>query len=386
MGTNGTRCSDPINSTKSVMLVGSVDEEHNRLMKLCEAYKSAGWRVTVLGMDRYKKRQKRYTKDEIEFEYLVRGYGESNWTLLIGYSVWVACVVLRLLRARVDLVHVFEMESGLAVAITAALRKLVYIYDVQDNYELRHKWPLPVLALIRVIDHHVVQRAAWLIVPDTSRLTGVFSDFRDKAVIIPNCPPDDGCNGPREPSLVESVRVLAMGHLAERRGIRLLLQAAQELPGVKILVAGSFPRPELERETRACPSVEYLGWVNWKEAIGLGRRVDVIFTFYDPQYTVNRLANAQKWYDAMMSSTPVLVNREVLASKWLEAAGVAYVCEYSTAGIVSALQEIKRNKTEARLRGERARRMFESEFNWDNMSKRLLSAAEKAAFGAAGAQ
>ncbi|HZU24133.1 MAG TPA: glycosyltransferase [Bryobacteraceae bacterium] len=385
-------------ATKTVLLVGSVDDEHNRVMKLCETYRSSGWTVLFWGMDRYKRRSRTCTNDGVRFEYLVRGYGESNWTLLIGYSIWFLRVFLKLLRARVDLVHVFELESALGVTLASVFRRVVYIYDVQDNYELRHNWPAPLLAAIRAADRWILKRAARLIVPDVSRITGVFSGFRDKAVIIPNCPPDDpeasgsvsdaesithDLDLSRKPASPEPVRVLAMGHLAERRGVRLLLQAAAEVPGAKILMAGRFPEPDVQREALASERVEFLGWLDWRQAIGLGRRVDVIFTFYDPQFRVNRLANAQKWYDAMMTGTPVLVNSEVLASAWLAQAGVAYVCEYSKAGIVSALREIQADKAEARIRGRRARKLFECEFNWDIMRQKLLQAADSAVCGGA---
>ena len=368
----------PTPARPRILLAGSWDDDSNRLLKIFHAYRDAGYDVSFVGMDRKARKARRGTVDGLPFEYLTRGWGYSNWKLLIGYPVWFVKLLWYLLRTDVELIHAFELDTGSPTAVASVLRGVPYLYDVQDNYDLRHHWWFPLKQIIRVVDRWVARHAAGLIMPDKNRIIGPFVGFEQKIAIIPNCPPDV----PRPtalPSRDGSLTVLAMGELSGRRGIDLLLAAASGLPEVRLLMAGRFTDPAVEARALATPQVEFRGWLAWDQAIALGYQADVVFAFYDPKFAVNLLANAQKWFDAMMTGTPILSNAEINNAAWLVEQDIAYLCPYGDVEALRALLvAIAGDRETAKRKGRNARGLFEHEFNWELMKKRLLDLAATA--------
>jgi glycosyltransferase involved in cell wall biosynthesis len=361
------------NPTIHILLASSADaREHNRMLKLYHTYTAAGYKVTFVGMDRLKKRNGRDLIDGLECTYIVKGYGHSNWRLLIGYPVWMVRLFFYLLFRKPDLVHVFELDGGLPTSLALMGRSIPFVYDVQDNYELRKRWPFPIKYMIRWADRWVLRRAGGIIMPDEKRIVGVFADARDKITIIPNCPPDAAAaSAPRVKHPGGRLTVLAMGQLHENRGIELLLDVAGKMPQIRLLMAGNFPDPRLEQKARNTPNVEFRGWVPWEEAIALGREADIVFAFYDPAYKVNLLANAQKWFDAMMTGTPILSNREIANANWIQEIG--YLCTYGDREeLAQTLEWISQHPEEAEAKGKCGRALYEQQYNWPLMEQRLL--------------
>ena len=355
-----------------ILLAGSIDDDHNRLLKLSRTYAAAGYQVRFVGMDRLGRRPRHCVVDGLPCEYITGGWGYSNWRLLIGYAVWVIKLAVYCLSVQADVVHAFELDSGLPVALGTSFRRLPFVYDVQDNYDLRRAWPFGLKRLIRWLDSWVIGRAQSVIVPDEIRIVGPFAPHRDKITVIPNCPPDVP-PPPALPSRKGRLTVLAMGHLASQRGVDLLLDAVQTLPDIHLLMAGRFPEPWLEAKALASPQVEFRGWLPWNEAVALGYEADVVFAFYDPSYEVNVLANAQKWFDAMMTRTPILSNRELANAWWIEQEDIGYLCQYGDRDqLASTLRRILENPREAREKGGRGRRLYDQKYNWSAMEKRLL--------------
>lgn len=355
-----------------ILLAGAIDEDHNRLLKLARTYASAGYEVRFAGMDRLGRHPRHSVADGLACEYLTAGWGYSNWKLLLGYLVWIAKLTWHCLRTNADLVHAFELDSALPVAIASLVRPLPFLYDVQDNYELRKPWPAGLKQLIGRVDSWVIGRAQRVIVPDEIRIVGPFAAHRNKITVIPNCPPDVAS----PPVLSDRKRpftVLAMGHLAAERGIDLLLDTARDMPEIVLLMAGHFPDPALEEKALASPRVDFRGWLPWNVAVGLGHEADVVFAFYDPKYEINVLANAQKWFDAMMTGTPVLSNRELANARWIEQEGFGYLCNYGDkAELAATLQTMMKNPQQARAKGERGRLLYEQKYNWPAMERKLL--------------
>ncbi|MGH9522403.1 MAG: glycosyltransferase family 4 protein [Terriglobales bacterium] len=358
-----------------ILFAGSIDDDNPRLLKLYHAYASAGYDVHFVGMDRLSNKPRTCQVDGLTCEYLTRGWGYSNWKLLIGYPIWCAKLLLYCLRADCDLFHSFELDSGGPAAIAGYLRKIPHIYDVQDNYDLRHDWPFPLKPLIRWFDSWVIRHAAGVIVPDENRLVGPFTAAAEKAAIMPNCPPD--VPPPSAPAERKAkMTVLAMGHLSRGRGVHLLLDAVNGLPDVRLLMAGRFSEPDLEARAKAMGQVEFRGWIDWQEAIALGYQADVVFAFYDPSSKVNLLANAQKWFDAMMTATPILSNREIGNAAWIEEGDFGYLCPFGDVpALRTLLQHIVAHPEEAKAKGRRGRALFEQKYNWALMEKKLLHLA-----------
>lgn len=342
------------------------------------AYERLGYTVTYAGFDRLNTRQDR-TEGGVRYRYVARGFGYANWTLLLGIPWWLFKLCLFGLRTRADVFHAFDLDSGFPLAVAARVRKIPLVYDVLDNFDLRHHWPWPILPLIRAAEAFTCKTAGTIVVTDQNRIIGTIQGYADKVIVINGCPPDRAGRIREEPVREPDVLSVAfVGYLAKQRGLHLLLHAARELPHARFVLIGRLMDPSLETELAGLTNVEFLGALDWEACIAELSRTDIMCAFYDPAVPINRLAASQKWYDAMMLGIPILSNREIVNAAWIEREDIGYTVPYDAAEVTALIGRLMRNSEECRRKGANGRRLFEKEFNWDIMEDRLCSGITRA--------
>jgi glycosyltransferase involved in cell wall biosynthesis len=233
-------------------------------------------------------------------------------------------------------------------------------------------------AALRILNRWVAHRCAEIVVTDENRIVGGLEAFRHKISIVGNCPPDLNSGRPRAAKPGELV-VAAFGNLSSTRGIGLLVAASARVRDVRVLTAGRFVEPWLETKVRSAHSVEHLGVLSQEQALRQTSEADIVFAFYDPSISINRLASSAKWYDAMMAGRPVVSNREIVNAPWIEREGFGFTCAYDEDSLASTLKWIRDHPEERAEKGARARRLFESTFNREAMNAKICQAARRAA-------
>jgi glycosyltransferase involved in cell wall biosynthesis len=160
-------------------------------------------------------------------------------------------------------------------------------------------------------------------------------------------------------------------------GVDMVFHAAARLPDMRVLMAGQVLDAELEPLIAQTPNVDFRGWLVPGDALLLNFESDIIFSFYDPVSEINRRAASNKWSDAMMASKPILVNREVLKSAWIQEEDIGYLCSYNDVdALVLVLQHIRSHPREAQHKGERGRRLYDAGYSWAVMEQRLWEVLE----------
>lgn len=334
------------------------------------AYTRLGYAVTYAGFDRLRISEDRM-EGGVEYRYVARGFGYANWKLLIGIPWWLIKLCVFALRARVDAFHAFDLDSGFPLALAARRRNIRLVYDVLDNFDLRHHWPWPLMPLIRAAESFTCRTAAVIVVTDQNRIVGTLADFADKIVVINGCPPDRRAQVTPRAAARGTFTVAFVGFLAFQRGLAHVLSAARSLPHVDFVFIGRLTEPFLEADLAALANVRNLGALDWEDCIVELARADVMCAFYDPAVPINRLAASLKWYDAMMLGIPIVSNREIVNAAWIEREDIGYTVPYDEAAITSRIEEIRLDPEGRRRKGANGRRLYEAEFNWDMMETRL---------------
>ncbi len=363
-----------------ITIIYSASDEGHLIRKLSQSYLEAGYEVNFIGWDRLRTLPNSRLVDGLQSKHIMRGCGFSNWKLLFALPLWAGLLLYHCLWLRTDLIHVFDFDSAVSVAIINVLRGIPFIYDIQDNFGQRHRWPFPLNKFIRWMDDWTANRAAGILVTDENRIIDFLEKYRDKILIIPDCAPDlkEQCSfdnyktGNREEP--RPFTVMALGNLSKQRGIELLLDAIKHLPDVHVLMAGRFVDQSLQQRALSMAQVDFRGWLPMEDALRLASQTDVIFTFYDPSIEINQRASSNKWYDAMMLAKPVLVNTELLKSNWIEQEGFGFLCSYGDIeALVKCLKYIQDHPQEAVQKGLRGRELYESKFNWPVMEQKILN-------------
>jgi len=359
-------------SGKSVLLACGTTQMRGHVQKLLRSFARRGWDVSFVGWDRYSEMPKRQRRDSAEFRYVQRGGGSGGLNMTVAVPLW----SLRLLFAALfhrptSLIYALDLDSAWACAVAAKTRGIPLIYDIRDNYLLRHNWPQPVARILRFLEDWTVRVAEQIIVVDENRIVGSLADHRDKILVLNNCPEDVG--PPPSDAGDDHCTILSTGLLTKDRGIAFLLDAVEALPEMRLLLAGRVPSQGLLARIQNHPQVQFLGWVSQEQSWQLGWRAQAMFSCYAPHSPINLLAASNKWYDAMMAGIPIITNCEVERSEWVGEQDIGYVIPYGDIGALrNCLVEINECPSKARRKGMTGRAQFESHYNWTAMEGRLF--------------
>lgn len=355
-----------------IHLVAACTEDRPHLQKLFRSFAGENYAVDFLGWDRLRERPQRRVADGTTFRYIQRGWGYTNRGLLLGLPLWGIRLLVHLLRVRQGLIYALDLDSACPAALASLVTRRPLVYDIRDNYALRHNWPGPVKALIEKADAWTMSRAAAIVVVDENRVVGAVEQFRDKVLILYNCPEE--VEPPSAAAAPRPFTILASGHLRSGRGITFLLDAIERVPGARILMAGRIIEPELLKRVTAHPQVEYRGWVSQEEAWRMCFEADAVYAFYAPDSEMGRRAASNKWFDAMMAAKPILANTELEKAPWIQTEDIGYLCPYGDAdALAQMLKHIAGHPDEAHEKGQRARKLFDDQFNWPAMKRKLFS-------------
>jgi glycosyltransferase involved in cell wall biosynthesis len=369
------------NCKPAMTIVGTYDGDYFVPRRLIPTYQSFGFDVRFLGWDRAKRVPRSRLIGDVEHACIMRGWGYANRKLLIALPLWTLRLAAHVSTLRTDLIHAMDFDAALGVAIGLRIRKVPFLYDIQDNFELRHPFHPLVKRAIRMVDNWIIRRSASTIVVGEERIVGDMALYRSKIIVMPNSPPD------LRPRIVVSrdrshLTLAFVGRIAEPRGVRLVLEACRQLPWLRILMAGEIEGKELGERLRACAQIELYRYLPQEQALELVYRSDASFAFYDPSTEICRRANGAKWYDAMMAGKCLLVNSEVMSAEWIVRCGIGYTSPYAdTEKFVRTLRDLYEHREKMEEAGGRARKLYETEFNRNAMDRRLHEAVRKALNG-----
>ncbi len=249
----------------------------------------------------------------------------------LHYPRWTLAVFFRLLRSKEDqTLYCLGLESAVAAWAASKFKKIEYIFDDADRLVLILKLPSPLQQIIRWVEIKVSRSSLAHIIPGEARYDYSSSKF----VIVKNTPTSsdirDAANESTPPKPGRFV-VYVNGWLGETRGLPIALYAATKLLSNKNIVfiaAGRIDGPSAEAFVNL-ENVNYFGEVSSSKSLALYNISDVVLTLYDPSIEINSYAESNKWGDAMVTATPVVVNSEVKTAEFLRTSGAAFSAPYS---------------------------------------------------------
>jgi glycosyltransferase involved in cell wall biosynthesis len=368
-------------SKRLVTIVATYDGDYFVPRRLIDAYHSFGYEVRFVGWDRARRVPPHRVFDGVPYRCIMRGWGYANRKLLIALPLWTIRVAAHMTTLHTDLVHALDFDAALGVAIGLRARRVPFLYDIQDNFELRHPFPAPVRWAIRKADNWIIRRSASTIVVGEERIVGDMDQYRSKIAVIANCPPD--IPPPARIARDKTHLTLAfVGRIAECRGVRLLLEACRRLPWLRVLMAGHIEGDDLGSTLSACAQINLHGYMPQQKALELVHQSDVSFAFYDPSTEICRRANGAKWYDAMMAGKCLLVNSEVMNAEWILREDIGYTTPYGDIeAFVRTLNYLHDHRQEGEEKGASGRVLYERHFNRAAMEQRLYEVVRKALNG-----
>lgn len=277
-----------------------------------------------------------------------------------SFMRWVA---QRLRRSRPEVVQAFDIFAALSSGLACAASGSTCIYDVRDPFSQSYSFPLLVKPWAYSADWLTMALSAAFVVPVEERVAylGRWAARRPVCVIRNTC--HDELDELEPPPFLEdrldsqTVRIAYLGYLVPSRGASLLLDLCpREGDGVELWSAGTCRSEALRSRFESTQGAHWLGLVPRRQALGLMRASDAVALLYDPAIPVNRLAAPNKFYEALMTGTPVIVSRGMSLAETVEKERLGFAIEY---GDPCALQRVVASLRDADRRRELRRRCRE---------------------------
>lgn len=282
-----------------------------------------------------------------------------------------------------DIYHFHELELVPFMIILKILSRKPVIFDIHEDFEVQYR------------------KARWLagrplkfVLVSISRLLLFIScifdgivlafDYRRKYLfdkkplcILRNYPIKNMFGRFPYPDDKKGNYVLYTGGISRRRGIEEMIEAvriANKKVDVKLLLigkpieAGILPLIEANRDI-----VDYRGFLDWKEAVEIYRIAKVgLYIVHPTSGLAGNLPN--KIFEYMAMGIPIIASGEESWRRYIEETDSGFIIDgFEPTCYAEKIVYLFKNKDEARRLGANGRYAFETHFNWEAESKKLLA-------------
>ena len=348
-----------------------------RALKNAQALAAEGNEVTVLAWDREAKNPELESRDGYEARRF-RFKAPSGTKVLLYLPIWWCFEFIFLMRSHWDVVHAMDFDTVPPTVIAAKLKRKPVIYEIADVYE--DMIPLPILlrTVCVFIDKLFMRSASAIIISDEARVKELGGIPNDNVIVIYNAPPDLSKMPDAPAQASDKFTIFYSGTLHGERHSNLdkVFLAIQDIDGIGLSIVGYGNQVrEIEQWVSEAPDrVQFAGKVSYTEALERTMAADLIVSLYDPVVLNTRYASANKLFEAMMCSKPILMSKDTAMADIVEKENCGLVVDSnSIEEIKKAIIRLKKNPELCQQLGANGRRAYEQQYNWETMKQRLLN-------------
>ncbi|MGQ0536747.1 MAG: glycosyltransferase [Methanobacteriota archaeon] len=375
-----------------LMLVANPATHDPRVRAEAEALAGAGNDVTILAWDR---RGVLRPEERTGGVRIVR-VRNTAWMRLLPLDLLRLRPFWRLLAAEgarlhgeaaFDAVHAHDFDTLPAGVALKRRLGLPLVYDAHEIWGYVVEADLPGSgAFFLARERRLLPEVDWLVTVNTPLAEFYGPLVRAPVTVVMNAKaaPTRAYEPPKNDGLV----ALYLGTLNEARWVHGLVDAADGLAGVRLVIGGGGPPPYVERLKRRvseASNARFVGLVPGAEVLDRTREADVVVLPIDPAHRLIRLATANKQFEAMSAGRPILVTKGTFPGRFTEEHGVGITVEHSVEGFRQGLVRLRDDPELRDMLGRAALEKARGEFNWETQGRRLVEGYEALLAGRGGA-
>jgi len=336
---------------------------------------SQKYEVIILGWDR-EREYNRYENigSNITLKRLSLKAPYGNYSILLYYPIFWIWVIANLVMMKPDIVHSCDFDALVPARIFRLFTSCKIVFDNFDKFAMAFIPPKNRF-LYNIIDWFedlLACKSDLLIVVSPERLK-TFRWIPKKRILVMNCPEDIQNQSYEDISTdfqdSKDFVIVYAGVIAIERGLVILERAIRDIANVKLLIAGRIAHDEVLNHLKRNPDFRYFGLLTPEKAIQLESLADVIPILYDPEIPINRVANPNKLFEAMMLGKSVISN---VCRKLVDDVGCGLIVDYDFESTKDALLTLIQSPESRLEMGIKGRKAFETQYNWNEMRNRLL--------------
>lgn len=293
------------------------------------------------------------------------------------YKVYKKAVSLK-----ADIYHFHDPEL-IFVGLLLKLKGFKVIFDSHEDYtsDLLHKQYIPKIARSIVsVSYNLIERFSSrrfdAVVAATPKIAAVFKTHKARAVVNVN-------NYPLTSELFElsswnekTVDAVFVGAISSVRGVYELVESLTYAPHQKIIIAGIFANPVIEKSIRSLDAwsrVDFRGQIPRSQVFELlaKARIGVVTYLPTPNHTDSQ---PNKLFEYMSAGIPVVASHFPLWKEIIEGNNCGICVDPENSKMVSeAIQYLIDNPERAVQMGANGRLAVETKYNWTTEEEKLIS-------------
>lgn len=327
--------------------------------------------LEFVGWDRFQGEDEIFLEKFNKVSYILSGWSSSKVKILTGTFIWFFLLTFYILKNKYkyEIIYCADFEAAFPIWVAKKIGiRVVYIYDIYDEVELRYNYGWGLKKILKFIDKSIKKDSLINIYVDKIRLDNTAGD--EKSVIIENSPLDF-YNGNYKKNKVKKTFVVS-GYLTKMRGMESIYEFAKNKIDYKFIVVGRFNDEGLKRKILSLSNVEFYEFMPQKKLFELIKDSFAIFSLYDPTVEINLKAASNKLYDSLMLGIPVIVNEEIYASKFVEnnLVGVCVPYFYDKEKWDYSFEKLEGNLD---IYSASCRKLFEEKYDFEGKVKHVFS-------------
>lgn len=170
------------------------------------------------------------------------------------------------------------------------------------------------------------------------------------------------------------IKVVYVGVLQEDRMLNELLNFFKNNPQYEFHTAGFGKLEDRFIEySKKYNNIFFYGKIRYNQTLELEQKCDIMLAIYNPNHENNRNAAPNKFYESLMLGKPIIMVRNTGMSSIVKDNDIGVLIDYSEEGFKAGIEELVRRRDEWTEISLRMKKIYDSEYNWSIMEKRLLN-------------
>jgi len=365
--------------SRIVMLLSNAFRPDPRVAREAESLAQAGHQVTVVCWDR----EGRFPAGETVGGYRVERvqnvrtvYGAGARQMLYTPRFWRAAAQ-RVLALDPDIIHCHDLDTLPTGWWLKGRTGARLVYDAHEDYPalMSLYLPGPMVGALSWLERRLLARVDHVITASTVLADKLRSWGVEPVTAIGNVQPLEPFDAVSEADVAaarahlglanDDFVVAYIGGFSRNRQLLPLIQAAQDMPGVQVILWGDgHQRAAVEAAAASTPNTQYLGWLPAEQVPLYTRLADVIYYCLVPDYP-GAIYNAPNTLsNAMAAGRPILANNVGDLGSIVRQTGCGLLLPEMTPEAIRQAMETLRDPALRRQMGKAGRAAAKARYNW----------------------
>lgn len=351
--------------------------------KMADALLEMGMQVDILAWDRSQKNSSCTAEQFPSGTAPVTRFGipaayGAQWATLLPFLhfEWSLLVWLVRNRKNYDIIHAFDLDTGIAAWLIRKLYRQKLVFHVLDSYADTHFFSdSPIKRMVHKMEMALINSAEATLICTEERKAQIQLSTPKRLEIIHNTPNYSVKNETNRFELKASnaeVKIAYVGTQCCGRGIEELIRAVIQDHRFELHIGGYGPLDDMIRSAaQQCNRIHFYGKLPYAQTLSLEEQCDLMVALYDPKLPNHRYCAPNKLYEALMLGKPLLMCENTGWDQLFQEEKIGYLISYSQEGIAHGLNKLYEVKDQWATMSDAGKHLYQQRYSWETMKQRI---------------